>query len=69
MAKYYIDCKEVGFQDCEFCTEADTVEQVVEQCAAHGREHHNLRGFGPELFARMRPHIRLRETDATAPQA
>jgi predicted small metal-binding protein len=61
MSKYYIDCREVGWQDCEFSTEADTIEQVIEQCADHGRTHHNLKGFGTELYARMRPHIRKRE--------
>jgi predicted small metal-binding protein len=61
MAKYYIDCCDVGYQDCDFRTEADSVEQVVERCADHGREQHGLRGFGPELYSRMRPHIRLLE--------
>ena len=64
MSKYYIDCREVGWQDCEFRTEADTVEQVVEQCAEHGRAYHNLKGFGVELYARMRPHIRKLEDGA-----
>jgi len=61
MTKYYINCRDVGFQDCTFCTEADTIEQVVEQCADHGRTEHGLKGFGPELYAKMRPHIRLTE--------
>jgi len=64
MSKYYIDCREVGWQDCSFSTEADTVEQVIEQCADHARLNHNLKGFGPELYARMRPNIRKREDGA-----
>jgi predicted small metal-binding protein len=66
MAKYYIDCREVGYLDCDFSTEGDTIEQVVERCAEHGRRYHNLRGFGAELFARMRPHIRRLEAGSAA---
>ena len=67
MAKYYITCEDVAGIDCDFRTEADTVELVIEQCAAHGRAEHGLRGFGAELFAKMRPHIRLVETGTTLP--
>ena len=67
MAKYYIECDNVGFLDCDFRTEADTIEQVVEQAAVHGREKHNLRGLGPEVFASMRPFIRFTENDAPVP--
>jgi predicted small metal-binding protein len=60
MSKYYIDCREVGWESCTFSTEADSVEQVVEQLADHVRVHHNLKGFGQELYSRMRRHIRRR---------
>ena len=63
MAKYYIDCVTAGFIDCKFRTEADTVEKVVEDCAIHARAEHGLRGFGPEVFAKMRPLIKLVEND------
>jgi predicted small metal-binding protein len=43
MSKYYIDCREVGWQDCTFSAEADTIEQVVEQLADHVRIHHHLK--------------------------
>jgi predicted small metal-binding protein len=57
MPKYYIDCREVGYLDCKFRTVADSVEQVVEKCADHG---------GPELYARMRPHIhKVEETSSS----
>lgn len=63
MAKYYyIDCREVGYSDCDFCTDGQTIEEVVEHCAEHGRAEHGLRGFGNELYARMRVHIRVRDT-------
>lgn len=61
--RYYIDCREVGYLDCGFSTEAETVEQVIEQCADHGREHHGLKGFGVELYAQMRPHIKQRQAE------
>ena len=61
MSKYYIDCRDVGLEDCTFSTEADTIEQVVEQLADHARTHRNLRGFGQELYSKMRQHIRRRE--------
>ena len=60
MSKYYIDCRDVGWDDCTFSTEADTIEQVVEQLADHVRIHHNLRGFGQELYSKMRQHIHRR---------
>ena len=62
MAKYYsISCKEVGYLDCAYSTTGDSIEQVIELCADHGRQYHELKGFGAELYAKMRPHIRLRE--------
>ncbi len=67
MAKYYIECDTIGFVDCDYRTEADTIEQVVEQCAVHGRARHNLRGFGPEDYAKMHPYIRLVENDQPLP--
>jgi predicted small metal-binding protein len=65
VTKYYIDCREVGLE-CDFRTIGETVEQVVELCADHGRAEHGLRGFGPELYARMRPHIHQFEETETA---
>ncbi len=69
MSKYYIDCREVGWQDCSFSTEADTIEQVVEQLADHVRIHHHLKGFGQELYSKMRQHIRRREDGARVDSA
>ena len=54
MAKVYqIDCRQLGV-DCEFSTQADTIEDVIEQCAEHGRTEHGMKSFGPELFGKMR---------------
>lgn len=64
MSKYYIDCREVSWQDCSFSAEADTVEQVVEQLTDHVRVHYNLRGFGQGIYGKIRQHIRRREDGA-----
>ena len=67
MAKYYyLSCLEAGIPDCDFSTTADSIEQVVEHCAKHARELHGLKGFGPEVYAQMRPHIRVVEDPAPA---
>ena len=50
---YQIDCRQLGV-DCDFSTQGDSVEKVVELCADHGREVHGMRSFGPEHFAKMR---------------
>jgi predicted small metal-binding protein len=66
MAKYYyISCKEAGIPDCDYSTTANSIEQVVEECAAHARALHGMKGFGPEVYSKMRPHIRV--VDETAP--
>ena len=69
MSKYYIDCREVGWQDCTFSTEGDTIEQVVEQLADHLRIHRNLKSFGHDLYGRIRSHIRRREEGARVESA
>jgi hypothetical protein len=60
MSKYYDDCRESSHPTCTFSTEAGSIEQVVEQLADHVRIHRNRRGFGKELYARMRRHIHRR---------
>ena len=54
MAKVYqIECSKLGV-DCEFSTQADSIEKVIELCADHGRDQHGMKSFGPEVFAKMR---------------
>ncbi len=62
--QYYISCEEAGIPDCGYSTTGETIEQVIEHCAAHARELHGLKGFGPEVYAQMRPHIRVVEDRA-----
>jgi hypothetical protein len=42
---------------------------VVEQLADHLRIHHNLKGFGQELYGKIRRHIRRREEGARVDSA
>jgi predicted small metal-binding protein len=54
MAKvYFISCRDAGV-DCDFSAKAGTVEELMQLCADHGAKEHNMKGFGPELFLKMR---------------
>jgi predicted small metal-binding protein len=60
---FVINCRDVGV-DCEFSTRANTVEQVIEQCADHGREQHGMKSFPPEFYAKMRACLHEVEEEA-----
>ena len=60
---YVINCREVG-QDCDFEARGLDLDDVIEQCAEHGRQQHNMRGFGTDLYARMRRHLKVLEEEA-----
>jgi predicted small metal-binding protein len=61
MTKFYsITCRDAGV-DCDFSTIGVSLEEVVEHCANHARQNHGMRGFGMDLAARMRSHIRVTE--------
>jgi predicted small metal-binding protein len=62
---YYINCRDVGV-DCDFETRGLTIEEVLEHCAEHGKSQHGMRGLGIELFAKMRPHIRVVEEEPSS---
>ncbi len=53
----YISCREVGV-DCDFEAKGATVEEVLKACAEHATTHHGMHAFGPELYNKMRAHIR-----------
>lgn len=59
---YYLNCRDVGVE-CDFEACGETVEGVIEQCADHGRREHGMKGFTPDLFARMRRLIRKVEAE------
>lgn len=61
MTKFYsINCRDAGV-DCDFSTIGESLEEVVEHCADHARRLHGMMGFGMELSARMRSHVRVTE--------
>lgn len=54
---YVLSCREVGV-DCDFEARGATLEEVMQQCANHGIAEHNMKAFGPELFMKMKKHVR-----------
>jgi predicted small metal-binding protein len=61
MAKVYvINCRDAGV-DCDFETRGATLEEVLERCADHGIQEHGMKGFGQELYARMRRCVKVIE--------
>jgi len=52
-----LTCRDVGV-DCDFTARAETIEEVIAQCVDHAKNKHDMKGFGPELYAKMRSNIR-----------
>ena len=53
MAKVYlISCRDAGV-DCDCQARGSSLEEVMQLCADHGMEQHNMKGFGPELYTKM----------------
>ena len=42
------------------------MEEVMQLCAEHGIREHDMKGFGPELYLKMRRHIQIKEVGETA---
>ena len=36
-----------------------TMDEVMQKCADHGINAHNMKGFGPELYLKMRKCVRM----------
>ena len=53
-----LSCREVGV-DCDFKAEGETLEEVIQQCIDHAVEMHGMKGFGRDLYAKMRAHVRI----------
>ena len=56
MAKI-VRCREVGV-DCDFEARGATEQEVLDQCAEHGRTAHGIQELSPELIAKVRAAIR-----------
>ena len=64
MSKIYtVNCREVGM-DCDFKTEAESLDELMEQCAEHGAAAHDMHGFGSELYIKMRQHVHVVEAES-----
>jgi predicted small metal-binding protein len=52
-----VRCRDVGV-DCDFVARGATEEEILQQCADHGRTAHGMAEIPPELAAKMRGAIR-----------
>ena len=67
MAKVYlISCRDAGV-DCDFQARGSSLEEVMQLCADHGAEQHNMKGFGPELYRKMRSCVKTLEEGTSGP--
>jgi predicted small metal-binding protein len=60
---YLLDCRDVGV-DCDFTAQGASIEEVIEQCAAHGHAEHDMQAFGPAFFAKMRGCVHVVDQEA-----
>jgi len=56
MAKV-VRCRDVGV-DCDFEARGNTVDEVLAQCAKHGKEAHGMDKIPPELMEKVKVSIR-----------
>ncbi len=64
MAKVYvISCRKAGV-DCDFEARASTLDEVMQLCADHGTQEHNMKGFGPDLYLKMKKCVEILEENA-----
>ncbi len=67
MAKvYFISCRDAGV-DCDFTARSSSLEEVMQLCADHGAAEHNMKGFGPELYRKMRSCVKTLEEGISGP--
>ncbi len=52
-----VRCKDVGV-DCDFVARGETEQEVLQQCAKHGKEAHDMQEISPDLAAKVRAAIR-----------
>ena len=52
-----ISCRDVGV-DCDFKATADTVDELLRQCASHAKSAHGMEEIPPELAAKVQSAIR-----------
>ena len=65
---YVINCRDAGV-DCDFEARASSLEEVMQLCAEHGSEAHNMKAFGPELYIKMRRCVKTLEEEPSGQTA
>ncbi len=66
MAKVYvINCRDAGV-DCDFEARGSSLDEVMQLCADHGTREHNMKGFGPDLYLKMKKCVQILEKDASS---
>jgi predicted small metal-binding protein len=55
---YFISCRNAGV-DCDFEARAESMDELMQICAEHGARDHNMKGFGPELFLKMKQCVQI----------
>jgi predicted small metal-binding protein len=57
---YFISCRDAGV-DCDFEARASSMDEVMQLCADHGIREHNMKGFGPDLYLKMKRCVKVLE--------
>ncbi len=65
---YLISCRDAGV-DCDFQARGSSLEEVLQLCADHAIQKHNMKAFGPELYTKMRRCVKTLEEEASGRQA
>ena len=63
---YLLSCRDAGV-DCDFETRGSSFEEVMQLCADHAAQEHNMKAFGPELYAKMRRYVKTLEEGTSEP--
>jgi len=67
MAKvFFISCRDAGV-DCNFQARGSSLEEVMQLCADHGIQAHNMKAFGPELYTKTRRCVKTLEEGTSGP--
>jgi len=51
-------CKDAGMMDCDFKTEGQTEQEVMQKAAEHAKKAHNMQTIPPDVERRVRGAIR-----------
>jgi len=60
---YRISCRDAGV-DCDFQAQGTSLDELMQVCAEHGIREHNMKGFGPELYLKMRNCVQILDDGA-----